>query len=238
MSTAVVTGVTSGIGEALTQLLLCRGATVAGIGRDTDRLARAADRWGARFHPIVADLADPGERSGCVTEILRVLPRADLLVNNAAECVYQTPLDLGYDRLRSLLEVNVLASVDLIRGLLPALEGGGHVVNISSVVARNCPDPRYGSYALTKAALDHVTSSLRPELDRHGVKVTLVVPGLVATPIYDKVDGFERARERLLQRIPQWLTAADVAEAVLWAFRQPSHVVVSEIVLLPRGQSS
>lgn len=228
MRTAVVTGVTSGIGAALVAKLLAREITVVGIARDE------AKTRGASYLPIIADLTDPEARRRALATIKQAHPRIDIIVNNAAECVYASPLEIPLDTMRRLLEINVLASIELVSALA---RQGSHVVNISSVTARHLPNPRFAAYGLTKAALDAATEAMRLELDPRGVRVTSIVPGLVDTPIYDKVEGFERTRAKIRESLPQWLTADDVAEAILWAIERPPHVVASEIVLLPLGQA-
>jgi 3-hydroxy acid dehydrogenase/malonic semialdehyde reductase len=233
---AVVTGVTSGIGEALTTRLIAEGMTVAGVARDPGRLAAVAERWGDAFWPILADLASPEMREQSIGELVARFPRVDLLVNNAAECVYETPLALEIERWRTLLEVNLLAAIALVQALAPALRGGGHVINLSSVTTRFLANARFAPYALTKAAVERFTEALRLELQPLGVKVSLLAPGLVDTPIYDKVSGFEKTRARLAEQVPTWLRAEDVVEAIIWMFGQPEHVLVSELVILPREQ--
>jgi len=111
------------------------------------------------------------------------------------------------------------------------------VVNISSVTARYAPSARFGPYAVTKAALDSFTTMLRLELDPRGVRVTSIAPGLVETPIYDKVEGFSAAREKLAKQIPRWLSAGEVADAIIWVLARPPHVVVGELTLMPSGQA-
>jgi NADP-dependent 3-hydroxy acid dehydrogenase YdfG len=234
---AVVTGVTSGIGAALTSRLLDTGMTVAGVARDAEQVAAAAERWGGAFVPIHADLAVPEARSHAVGELAERFPRVDLLVNNAAECVYETPLALDIARWRSLLEVNLLAGVELTQALAPALRDNGHVINLSSVTTRFLANARFAPYALTKMAIERFTEALRLELQPLGVKVSLLVPGLVDTPIYDKVSGFEKTRARLVDQVPTWLRPEDVVEAIMWVFGQPAHVTVSELVIMPREQA-
>jgi NADP-dependent 3-hydroxy acid dehydrogenase YdfG len=233
---AVVTGVTSGIGEALTTRLIAEGMTVAGVARHAGRLAAAAERWGDAFCPILTDLASPEMREQCIGELVARFPHVDLLVNNAAECVYETPLALEIERWRTLLEVNLLAAIALVQALTPALRGGGHVINLSSVTTRFLANARFAPYALTKAAVERFTEALRLELQPLGVKVSLLAPGLVDTPIYDKVSGFEKTRARLREQVPTWLRVEDVVEAIVWVFGQPEHVLVSELVILPREQ--
>ncbi len=228
---AVVTGVTSGIGKALVARLLTQGATVVGVARDASKIEpRAA------FVPFIADLAQ-SDRSRVFAEIAERFPQIDVLVNNAAECVYASPLELDPEKMRRLLEINLLAPIELVRVLAPRMQRGAHVVNVSSVTARHLPNPRFAAYGLTKAAVDATTDAMRLELDPKGVRVTSIVPGLVDTPIYDKVEGFARTREKIRESLPQWLSAEDVAEAIVWALDRPAHVVASEIVLLPLGQA-
>jgi NAD(P)-dependent dehydrogenase (short-subunit alcohol dehydrogenase family) len=231
---AVVTGVTSGIGEALARKLAASWKVI-GVGRGEGRMAAAAQAGG--FHAVVADLAKPEQRAHAVEQILATAGgRVDALVNNAAECVYELPSALGDAAWLHMIEVNLLAAVQLTAGLKPRLEGG-RVVNVSSIVTRFLAAPRFGPYAVSKAALEEWTRALRLELAPQRTGVTLVAPGLVDTPIYDKVSGFDSARQKLREQVPMWLGAADVADAVVWALEQPPHVVVSELALVPRGQA-
>ena len=231
--TIVITGVTSGIGAALAARLAGTWKVI-GVGRGEERLAQAARAGG--FQPVVADLASAEERARALDEIARRCDHLDALVNNAAECVYELPSTLGDDAWSHLLQVNLLAAVQLTAGLRTRLEGG-RVVNVSSVVTRFLPAARFGPYAVSKAALEEWTRALRLELAGQRTGVTLVAPGLVDTPIYDKVAGFEATRAKLREQVPTWLSAGDVADAVVWTLEQPAHVVVSELALVPRGQA-
>ncbi len=231
--TVVVTGVTSGIGAALATRLAGRWQVI-GVGRGEERMATAARSAG--FTPVVADLASPEQRDRAVADILRSGDRIDALVNNAAECVYELPCKLDDEGWLHLMQVNLLAAVQLTAGLKQRLEGG-RVVNVSSIVTRFLAAPRFGPYAVSKAALEEWTRALRLELAAQHTGVTLIAPGLCDTPIYDKVSGFDGARQKLREQVPMWLGAGDVAEAVVWALEQPPHVVVSELALVPRGQA-
>jgi len=161
----------------------------------------------------------------------------DIFVSNAAECVYESALALPASRLDHLFQVNVLAAVELCAAIVPLLRGGGHVVQISSVVADFMPNARFGPYAASKAAIEQLTVALRLELQPKGVRVSLVRPGLVDTPIYDQVPGFDATREKLKQQVTHWLAPRDVAEAILWLLERPAHVTVSELDLLPTEQT-
>jgi NADP-dependent 3-hydroxy acid dehydrogenase YdfG len=233
---AVVTGATSGIGAAITRRLVGDGATVIGVGRRADALAAEAARGEGRFIPLCADLADPGGRDQAVAAIGEHAPAIDFLINNAGEAAYASPLELGAAGWRALFEINVLAAVELVVALAPRLPAGGHLVNVSSVTARFTPNARFAAYAATKGALDRATEALRLELDPRGVHVTTIAPGLVDTPLYDKVVGFADLRDKLARQVPRWLTAADIADAVAWVVTRPAHVVIAELVVMPIGQ--
>ncbi len=235
MRTAVVTGVTSGIGAALARRLLAAGMTVAGVARDADKLAALAATQG--LIPVRADLAEPAERARAVAELRERLARVDVLCHNAAEVVYHAPAELPVARWRRLLEVNLLAGVELVGGLLDRIGPGGDVVLVSSATARFLPGARFGPYATSKRAVEEWARALRLELAPRGVRVTVIVPGLVDTPIYDQVAGFDEMRAKLRAQVPVWLSAGDVAEAIAWALARPPHVTVSELVLLPGGQA-
>jgi NAD(P)-dependent dehydrogenase (short-subunit alcohol dehydrogenase family) len=235
--TAVVTGPTSGIGAAVVAKLVARGARVVALARDEAKLRDLEARSEGRLHGVVADLADERARDAAIAEVLSKHARIDVFVNNAAECVYASPLDFPVDKLRRLFEINVLAGLSLLQAFTARMEKGAHVVNISSVTARMLPNPKFGAYGVTKTALDGLSEALRLELDPKGIKVTSIVPGLVDTPIYDKVDGFGRTLSKIREGLPIWLSPDDVADSVLWALERPEHVAIAEIVILPRGQA-
>jgi NADP-dependent 3-hydroxy acid dehydrogenase YdfG len=233
---AVVTGATSGIGAALSRRLCGEGATVIGVGRRRDALEAEALLSEHRFIAVCSDLADPAARARAIDEIAGRAPRIDVLINNAGEAAYASPLELGVLGWRALFEINLHAAIEIAIGLAPRIAPGGHLINVSSVTARFSPNARFAAYAATKGALDRATEALRLELDPLGIHVTSIAPGLVDTPLYDKVAGFTTTRDKIARQVPHWLTAADVADAIIWVATRPAHVVVSELVLLPTGQ--
>jgi len=232
---ALVTGVTSGIGAATVRALLAQEMRVLGVGRDAARLAQASQDFGVNFRPLCVDLAEPEARRRAFAE----LPEepVQLLVNNAAECVYDSPQQLPPARLSRLFEVNVTAALELVQVVARRMQPGAQIVNLTSVVARHLPAAKFAPYAASKAALDCLSEALRLELHPRGVHVSTVAPGLVDTPIYDKVSGFDRVRTKLEEQVPVWLSAADVAEAIVWVATRPAHLVVSDLCLLPSAQA-
>jgi NAD(P)-dependent dehydrogenase (short-subunit alcohol dehydrogenase family) len=232
---ALVTGVTSGIGAATVRALLAAEMRVIGLGRSAEKLQAASLELGPNFQPILADLSDPELRR----RALVALPEepVHLLVNNAAECVYESPQHFPPERLSRLFEVNVSAALALVQAVAPRMQAGAQIINVSSVVARHLPAAKFAPYAATKVALDCLTEALRLELHPRGVRVSTVAPGLVDTPIYDKVAGFQRAKEKIKEQVPQWLSPDDVADAILWIAGRPPHLVVADLSLLPSAQA-
>ena len=232
---ALITGVTSGIGAATVRALLALEMRVVGVGRDAARLAKAADEFGPMFRPLLVDLASPEDRRRALSGLAG--EAVELLVNNAAECVYESPLELAPERLSRLFEINVTAVVELTQAVARNMEPGAQIINLSSVVAQHLPAAKFAPYAATKTALDCLSEALRLELHPRGIRVSSVSPGLVDTPIYDKVEGFERARRKIREQVPVWLSPEDVASAIAWVATRPAHLVVSALSILPSAQA-
>jgi short-subunit dehydrogenase len=184
-SIALVTGASSGIGRALSPLLAARGASLALAGRDAAALAEIAERTGGQ--PLTADLASPGGAERLAGLVLERFGRVDLLVNNAgagwAGDLVAMPLATA-DRLVAL---NLVAPVRLTRLLLPGMleRGSGHLVYVTSIAGATGV-AREAVYAATKAGLATFADSVREEVAGSGVTVSVVVPGVVDTPFFDR----------------------------------------------------
>jgi NADP-dependent 3-hydroxy acid dehydrogenase YdfG len=232
----VVSGVTSGIGLATARLLLEKGYAVAGLGRRKDALGALRAELGARFAPIEVDFAERMSLERGILELGALSGEVAAVVSNAAECVYQTLLDLPLERLDRLLTVNVRGPVALAQALVPRLGEGGVFIQVSSVTARFLPGAKFAAYSATKAAMDTMVEGLRLELGPRKIRVSTITPGLVDTAIYDKVEGFAGARRKLEAQIPEWLRPEDVARAVLFILEQPAHVAIPDLVITPTLQ--
>jgi NADP-dependent 3-hydroxy acid dehydrogenase YdfG len=235
--TAVITGCTSGIGRATAEALLAAGAEVVGLGRDEQRLAAVRSELGGGFTSITADLSSPASLEQAGARLAELGRKVDIFVSNAAECSYDSLLDIDPEAALRLFQVNVVALATLARVLVPLMRGGGQIVQLSSVTARYLPGPKFAAYAATKRAVETYAEALRLELAPLGIRVALIAPGLVDTPIYDKVRGFESARRKLETQIPEWLRPADITDAILFVASRPPHVAITDIVLYPTAQT-
>jgi NAD(P)-dependent dehydrogenase (short-subunit alcohol dehydrogenase family) len=174
--TVLVTGASTGIGRTTALMLAELGATVLAGVRDP----AAGDALGPTVRPVRLDVTNPDDIAALDLE------RLDGLVNNAGIAV-SGPLEfLPVEALRRQFEVNVIAQLAVTQACLPALrESRGRIVNISSIAGRVAL-PLYGPYSASKFALEALSDSLRRELRGSGVHVSLVEPGAIATPIWDR----------------------------------------------------
>ena len=202
----LITGASSGIGEALAAELGSRGARLALVSR------RAPPSEGNTV--IAADLASEQDRARCVNEALSALGHIDILINTAGAGIYapssNTPLAIA----RHMFEVNLFAAIDLTQRLVPGMvqRRSGRIVNISSIAGK-VTLPWFTLYSASKSALEAFTRGLRVELRGTGVGATLVCPGYVKTGFQKAVlAGWAPARLAHNRRFAS--TAAEVAQAI------------------------
>lgn len=207
MRTAVVTGASSGIGEATARRLDRDGWRLILVARRADRLERLAAELGDAV-PLAVDLT-AGDAPAVVAEA--VGERLELLVNNAGSARSAPFADGGYENVRRTMELNFDAVLRLTEALLPALRAGAPsaIVNVSSIAGRVARG-RVGAYNASKFALAGWTESLHLEERRHGVHVGLVLPGFVATEGFPQSELVGRRTTRWLVSTPDKVAAAIV----------------------------
>lgn len=229
--TAVVTGASSGIGAATVESLCDRGLEVYAVARRADRLTALAERTGCAIR--VLDVRD----TEALAETLGVL-EVDVLINNAGlGRAGRTLADATVEDVDRVLSTNVIAAVHAARAVLPGmrLRGRGHVVNVGST-AGLYPLPA-AVYGASKAALHVLSMDLRLELAGTGVRITEICPGRVRTEFYDVAVDDPELRVRLKESGVDELTAADVADAIVYAIDSPWRVNVNRIELQPTEQT-
>ena len=238
---ALVTGASSGIGEATALALARAGARVAIAARRRERLDGVARRIAdLRSESLVleADVARPEEAESIVSRTVDRWGRLDVLVNNAG-LMLLSPVDRArVEDWRRMLDLNLLGVMVATRAALPHMrrQKDGHVLNISSTAGR-VANPDASVYAATKFGVGAFSEALRREVYRDNIRVTLIEPGAVATELRDHVpDPDTRERIETWARSMRQLQSEDVAAAILYAVSQPSHVNVNEILLRPTDQ--
>ena len=211
---ALVTGASSGIGEAFSRALRSRGEDLVLVARREDRLRLLADELGGagRVECVPLDLAAPDAAARLEAEIVRRGLAVDMLVNNAG-LGHAAPFDRqGANVLRAMLDVNVRAVVELTRTFLPGMltRGRGRIVNVASNAAFQ-PVPFHSVYAATKAFVLSFTEGLAEELRGRGVRVQALCPGITDTEFLDVA---QTHRGLLVRRLPM-LRPEEVVRASL-----------------------
>ncbi len=236
---ALVTGASSGIGEATAVALSEAGASVALGARRTERLEAIAERLDGRCLVKQVDVADEGQAHSFVQESHAELGGLDILVNNAGVMLLGSVAEGSPDDWRRMINVNLLGLLYCTHAALPLVEqgGGGDIVNVSSVAGRYA-NAGAAVYNMTKFGVHAFSEALRQEALHGGIRVTTVAPGFVDTELQGHNSPMVRqAMERSREQIGEVLRPTDVADAILHAVTRPAHVCVNEVVVRPTGQA-
>ncbi|HKB51699.1 MAG TPA: SDR family NAD(P)-dependent oxidoreductase [Solirubrobacterales bacterium] len=243
---ALITGASSGIGEATARSLAAHGAKVAVAARRLERLERLAAEIGGQGHTALAiqsDIADQEQAIAAVDRTVEELGRLDIVVNNAGVMLLGPIEDAPTEEWDRMIDLNLKGLINTTHAALPHLlwaaedseRGCADVVNISSVAGRVA---RAGSgvYNLTKHGVGAFSESFRQEFASRKVRSTLVEPGAVETELTDHLrDG---VREQVTERLSSihMLEASDIADAIAYAVTRPWHVCLNEILIRPTEQ--
>ncbi|SFF74164.1 serine 3-dehydrogenase [Novosphingobium sp. CF614] len=239
MKTVLVTGATSGIGEACARAFAGAGWRVVGTGRRADRLRALVDDLGADcFHPCVFDVRDEAMRDAALDALPEGFAGIDCLVNNAGLALGAAPAqqsNLG--DWKTMIETNVTALASLTHKLLPVLIARKGAVIMLSSVAATYPYVGGNVYGGTKAFVRQFALGLRSDLSGTGVRVTSIEPGMVETEFTLVRNGGDRMAADKLYAGVNPLTGADIAETVLWVASLPPHMNINALEIMPVNQS-
>ncbi|WP_339136006.1 SDR family oxidoreductase [Streptomyces sp. f51] len=231
-----MTGASSGIGAATARSLHAAGHRVALLARRTDRVEALADELGEGAMAVSADVTDRGALVAAAERVKQEFGGTDVLVNNAGVMLLGPFSAEQRDDYRKMIEVNLLGAITATEVFLDQLkDGGGDLVNISSVAGR-VANAGSSVYAATKFGLNGWSEALRKEL-LPDVRVTVIEPGVVATelPTHITHEATRQGAQRLYD-VAQ-VTAEDVAEVITFAVQRPRHLAIHEILLRPAGQA-
>ncbi len=240
---ALITGASSGIGEATALRLATEKFGLLLTARRQDRLESLAKRClelGAKSVPVrKLDVSDRSQVDDFFSDpkLLPLFSKMHVLVNNAG-------LAKGVDKMSSasmddwqvMLDTNVVGLLAVTRQALPhIIKNRGHIVNLGSVAGR-WSYPGGAVYSATKAAVRAVTEGLRMDVQGTGVRVTNIAPGMVETEFSDVRLGDEAAAKKIYEGMTP-LSAADIADCICWSLSRPAHVNIQEMIVFPTDQA-
>jgi NADP-dependent 3-hydroxy acid dehydrogenase YdfG len=243
---ALVTGASSGIGQASASALASKGAAVALVARRTDRLeelAASIEGQGGTALTITADVTDQAQAAQAVAETVERLGRLDTVINNAGVMLLGPIVDAPLEEWERMVDLNVKGLLYVAHAALPHLLEAAEddprrvadLVNISSVAGRVARNGS-GVYNATKHAVGAFSESLRQEVTARHLRVSLVEPGAVATELgsHNRPEIQEGMKQRFagIER----MTAEDIAETVEFIVTRPRHVAVNEVLIRPTDQ--
>ncbi|WP_370247888.1 SDR family NAD(P)-dependent oxidoreductase [Nocardioides sp.] len=237
---AVVTGASSGIGEATARHLAAAGFHVLCAARRTERIEALAAEIGGTA--VACDVTDDDAVAALAALVQERGGELAVLVNNAGGAFGLTPVaDADPEQWRAMYDVNVIGLMRVTRALLPALiaSGAGVICNVGSTAGRVAYEGGAG-YTAAKHGTKVVTETLRLELFDQPVRVCEVAPGMVHTEEFSLVrfGGDQAKADAVYAGVPDPLVADDVADAITWVVTRPPHVNIDSLVIKPRAQAA
>lgn len=243
---ALVTGASSGIGEATARALAEAGAAVAVVARRKDRLEKLASEIagkGGRALAIEADVTDEAQANGAVERTVKELGRLDTVVNNAGVMLLGPIVGAPTDEWERMVSLNIMGLLYVAHAALPHLlkaadgppRSVADLINISSVAGRVARS-HVGVYNLTKFGVGAFSESLRQEVTGKHVRVSLVEPGAVNTELGNHLRP--EIREQLFKRLGhiERMESEDIADAIVYIVTRPRRVAVNEMLIRPTEQ--
>jgi NADP-dependent 3-hydroxy acid dehydrogenase YdfG len=236
---ALVTGASSGIGEATARALAAEGATVAGVARRKDRLdALTAEIGGLALE---ADVTDRDQAVAAVDRVAEELGRLDIVINNAGVMLLGPIVDAPVEEWDRMMALNVQGLLYVAHAAIPHLLRAAEqeprrvadLVNVSSVAGRRV-GVGGGVYQMTKHAVGVFSEALRQEITARHVRSSLIEPGATRSELVTHVR--KEVRDHLPPGIGQILEAEDIADAIVYVVTRPRHVAINEVLVRPTEQ--
>ena len=239
---ALITGATSGIGEATARLLAGNNFKLILCGRRKDRLQKLATEL--QIHTELTTLSFEVRNQKEVAASIASLPAAwkniDVLINNAGNAHGLDPIQSGsVDDWDAMIDINVKGLLYVTKAVLPVMtaRNSGHIINIGSIAGKEV----YANgnvYCASKFAVDALTKGMRIDLNAHGIKVTAIHPGLVETEFSLVRFKGDQSRSKNVYEGFDPLVGNDIADLILFTLTRPAHVVIADLVVLPAAQAS
>ncbi|OJU74159.1 MAG: NAD(P)-dependent oxidoreductase [Bacteroidetes bacterium 47-18] len=239
MQTVLITGASSGIGKATVTLLAASGYNLVICGRNTDALSALQQLYpGNISHILQFDISKKDEVFSSIQSLGDL--RIDILINNAGNAHGLATFDQAdITDLEAMIDINVKGLIYVSKAVLPLMipYGSGHIVNISSIAGKQVY-LNGTTYCASKFAVEALTQGMRIDLLPHNIKVTGIAPGAVATNFSLVRFKGDQSRADAVYEGYTPLSAEDVANTILFAIRQPEHVQIADLTVLPSVQAS
>jgi serine 3-dehydrogenase len=236
--TILITGATSGFGQATARLFAKDGWQVVGTGRRADRIAALREELGPAFHGMVFDITDEAAMQSEFDVLPAKFKNIDILVNNAGLALgTATAPGVPLKDWHTMVNTNITGLLNITHHLLPVLiERRGMIINLSSVAA-HWPYAGGNVYAGTKAFLRQFSLGLRSDMHGKGVRVTSIEPGMCETEFtVVRTGGNQDASDTLYKGVNP-IVPDDIANTIHWVASQPKHININSIELMPVNQS-
>lgn len=242
MKTALITGATSGIGRATARKFADNGIRLILCGRRVDRLKMLKNELDDKTEVLIEqfDVRD----KNAVLKILGNLPsefsKVDILVNNAGNAHGLDPIDKGStDDWEAMLDINVKGLLYVSKAIMPYMieNKSGHIINIGSTAGKEVY-PNGNVYCASKHAVDAISKAMRIDLNKYGIRVSEINPGLVETEF--SLVRFKGDNEKAFKVYQgyQALKPEDVADLIYFVISRPPHVTIADVIILPTAQAS
>lgn len=240
---ALITGASSGIGEAAAIALAEAGADVAVAARRVDRLTDLVKRieaLGVRALALPGDVVEEAVAKGAVEQTIAQLGRLDILINSAGILQVGTIENSDLDEYRRVVDVNLMGTVYTCQAAIPHMKerGSGDIINISSLAGRKV-GPAVNAYAASKHACNAMTDGMRQEVGGYGIRVCILMPGATSTEVANNVSD-PNFREAMKAHVGKEgaVASADIGDAVVFICSLPQRVNISEIAIRPTIDTS
>lgn len=244
MKIALITGATSGIGEACAHLFAQQGYRLILVARREPLLGQIAknlsDQYAVEIKVLVADVRDKKMITSILEGLQEEWKKVDVLINNAGLSRGLDPIDKGNtDDWDEMIDTNVkgLLYVTRVVSAWMTAEKKGHIVNIGSIAGKEVY-PNGNVYCATKHAVDALNKGMRIDLLPYGIKVTAIHPGMVETEFSLVRFNGDRERAKKVYQGLEPLLAKDIADAIDYVVSRPAHVNINEMIIMPTAQAS
>ncbi len=242
--TAIITGATSGIGKETAKIFAKNGIDLVITGRRADRLLAFANTlvkdFGVDVVPLVFDVRKREETTDALNGLDAKWKSPDILVNNAGLASGLNPVQEGdFEDWDRMIDTNIKGLLNVSRTVIPWMisSGKGHIVNIGSVAGREVY-PNGNVYCATKHAVHALSDGMRIDLNKHGIRVTNIAPGLVETEFsIVRFHGDSEKAKTVYERYDP-LKPEDIADSIWFAVSRPAHIMIADILIFPTAQAT